>query len=258
MFVYKITNCVDGKAYIGITTKSVQSRWKAHLCSAFVKNVNYYLYNAMRKYGKEAFSVETLYEAVSHKELLSVEKGLIAQYGTYATANGYNQTLGGEGVFGLKWKPEALEKARARVKAWLSVPENHPMYGKKHSEESRRRMSESAKLKPSVKQETRRKLSLAGTGRKMPKEAVEVARQKRLGVKRTPEQIDRIRAGRRSGKVPRKNRGNSKYDADFVLNAVSRVRAGERQSHVARDMGLDQSYLSQLLNGKRGSSLIGV
>ena len=61
----------------------------------------------MRKYGKAAFSVATVYEAVDLKELLAVEKGLIAQYGTYATAGGYNQTLGGEGVFGLKWKPEA-------------------------------------------------------------------------------------------------------------------------------------------------------
>lgn len=258
MFVYKITNTLNGKVYIGITTKTVDARWRAHLSSAYVKNVDYYLYNAMRKYGKAAFLIEPIYEATSVKELLAVEKGLIAQYGTYATANGYNQTLGGEGVFGLKWKPEALEKARARVKTWLSVPENHPMYGKKHSEESRRKMSESAKLKPPVTQETRTKLSLAGAGRKMPKEAVEVARQKRLGVKRTPEQIDRIRAGRRSGKVPRKNRGNSKYPADYILNAVNRIKSGEKQVSVAKDLGVHPSYLSQLLHGKRGSSLIGV
>ena len=92
----------------------------------------------------------------------------------------------------------------------------------------------------------------------MPREAVERARAKRLGVKRTPEQIERIRLGRRNGKVPRKSRGNSKYPAEFILNAISRVKAGEKQTHVAKDMKLDQGYLSQILNGKRGSSLIGV
>lgn len=258
MFVYKITNGVNGKAYIGITTKSVRSRWKAHLSNAFVKNVNYYLYIAMRKYGKEAFSVETVYEASTLKELLAVEKGLIAHYGTYATAGGYNQTLGGEGVFGLKRKPEAIEKMRAHVKARLSNPVNHPMYGKKHTEESRRKMSESAKRKPPMSEETRRKFALVATGRKMPREAVERARQKRLGIKRTPEQIERIRLGRRNGKVPRKSRGNSKYASDYILNAVARIKAGEKQASVAKELGLHPSYLSQLLHGKRGSSLIGV
>lgn len=258
MFVYKITNNVTGRAYIGITTKSVRHRWKAHLCNAFVKNVDYYLYRAMRKYGKEAFSVETLYEASSHKELISVEKGLIAQYGTYSTANGYNQTLGGEGVFGLQWKPEAVEKMRARVKTWHEAGNLHPMQGKKHSDETRRKMSESAKNKPPVGEETRRKLSIASKGRKIPREAVEIARQKRLGVKRTPEQIERIRLGRRNGKVPRKHRGNSKYPAEFILCAISRVKSGEKQAYVAKDMGLHQSYLSRLIHGKNGSSLVGV
>ena len=257
MFVYKITNAMNGKVYIGITTKSVRSRWKAHLCNAFVKNVNYYLYKAMRKHGKEAFSIETIYEAASFDDLLETEKRFITECNSYATANGYNQTLGGEGVFGLKKKPEAIEKMRVRVKAWLSVPENHPMYGKKHSEESRRKMSESAKRKPRVGEETRRKLSIAATGRKIPRESVEIARQKRLGLKRTPEQIERIKLGRKNGKVPCKNRGNSKHSTEHILFAISRIKAGEKQTHVAKDLGIDQGYVSQLINGKRGSSLIG-
>jgi group I intron endonuclease len=257
LFVYKITNTVNGKVYIGITTKSVRSRWKAHLCNAFVKNVNYYLYKAMRKYGKEAFLIETIHEAASLADLLEAEKRFITECNSYATANGYNQTLGGEGVFGLKWKPEALEKMRARVKAWYEAGNPHPMQGKKHSDEARRKMSESAKNKPPVGEETRRKLSVAAIGRKMPREAVERARQKRLGVKRTPEQIERIRLGRRNGKVPRKHRGNSKYPVGYVLGALARVKAGEKQTHVAKDLGIDQGYLSQLLNRKRGPSLIG-
>ena len=69
MFIYKITNIKNGKAYIGLTTKSVFSRWKAHISNAFVKNIQYYLYKAMRKNGLDSFKVETVYEAVDEQEL---------------------------------------------------------------------------------------------------------------------------------------------------------------------------------------------
>ena len=253
MFIYKITNIKNGKAYIGLTTKDVCSRWKAHISNAFVKNIQYYLYKAMRKNGLDSFKVETVYEAVDERELKAVEKGLIAQYGTMTCAGGYNQSSGGESRTGIKLSAEHIEKMRIRVKQQI-VEKGHPMLGRKHSMGSRMQMSASAKSKPPVSAETRRKLSVAHTGRIMPCEAVERARQKRLGVKRTPEQIERIRAGRRLI-TPRKNKGNSKYPIALILSAMDRVRAGEKQTYVARDVGIEQGYLSQLLSGKRGKSL---
>jgi len=253
MFIYKITNTTNGKAYIGLTTKGVHSRWKAHISSAFAKNVPYYLYRAMRKYGLSAFKVETLYEAVDLRELVAVEKGLIAQYGTLYGSHGYNQSSGGEGRSGVKLSDTIKAKMSAAAKdRFLRL--DHPMKGKKHSLESRTKMSCSAKKKPAVTAVTRTKLSAAAMGRIISRDAVERSRQKRTGAKRTPEQIERIRAGRRAVN-PKKGRGNSKYPAEFIMNAVARVRAGEKQGRVAMSLGIDQGYMSQLMSGKRGSSL---
>lgn len=95
--VYKISHG-DRPVYFGVTTCSLAKRWREHKCAAKTGSENV-LYRAMRKYGNDAFSITLVYEAVSQSEMLSVEKGLIAQYGTYIGASGYNMTTGGEGQF---------------------------------------------------------------------------------------------------------------------------------------------------------------
>lgn len=98
MYVYKITNKVNGMLYIGITTCSLEKRWREHKCAAN-SGLDTPLYRAIRKHGLEVFSMQLLYEGVDRKEIEAVEKGLIAQYGTYIRSNkGYNLTLGGEGT----------------------------------------------------------------------------------------------------------------------------------------------------------------
>jgi hypothetical protein len=168
-----------------------------------------------------------------------VEKGLIAQYGTMYSANGYNQSSGGESRSGIKITQATKTKLSiASKKQFLQY--GHPMEGKKHTTESRIKMSCSAKNRP--------------TGRIIPQEAVESSRQKRIGAKRTQEQIERSRAGRRAV-TPKKSRGNSKYPAKLIMDAMARVRGGEKQGYVARIVGIEQSYMSRLMSGKRGNSL---
>ena len=248
MFIYKITNIKNGKAYIGLTTKSVCSRWKAHISNAFAKNVQYYLYKAMRKNGLDSFQVETVYEAVDEQELKAVEKGLIAQYGTMTCAGGYNQSSGGESRTGIKLSAKNVEKMRVRTKQ--QIAENgHPMMGKKHSAETLAKMSVSAKAKPPVSAETRRKLSAAHTGRVMPREAVERARQKRLGAKRTPEQIESMtlaRIGKGLG-----NQAARKYDIAHLQQTLAFVRSGNTQVAAAKLFGVCPSHISRLLSGDR-------
>lgn len=55
-FIYKITNLINGKVYVGFTEKTIQERWLAHTKKAKVKT-NRYLYDAMNKYGYENFSI---------------------------------------------------------------------------------------------------------------------------------------------------------------------------------------------------------
>ena len=77
-YIYQITNLVNDKKYIGLTTSTIQERWKQHL-QALDRGINYALYRAMRKYGVENFLLEELEEvpndqlnenSQSHKTLL--------------------------------------------------------------------------------------------------------------------------------------------------------------------------------------------
>lgn len=89
-FIYKITNKVNGKSYIGQTRYTVEFRWRQHQH----KKDNVYFHNAVHKYGVENFIVETL-EECEYKDLNSREIFYIAKYDTFR--NGYNLTIGGDG-----------------------------------------------------------------------------------------------------------------------------------------------------------------
>lgn len=95
-YIYKITNGINGKSYIGKTMFAVNERWKEH-CNDYQKNRcdNRPLYKAMRKYGIENFSVEEIEKCTD--DILSERKIYwINYYDTYR--NGYNATVGGDGA----------------------------------------------------------------------------------------------------------------------------------------------------------------
>lgn len=88
--IYKITNKVNGKSYIGQTRYTLEFRWKQHLH----KKDNVYFHNAIHKYGKDNFQLEILEEC--DVELLdSREMYYINKYNTFK--EGYNLTIGGDG-----------------------------------------------------------------------------------------------------------------------------------------------------------------
>ena len=91
-YIYKITNDINNKSYIGLTTTTVKQRWSKHIRN--YKTVDYTLYKAMRKHGAEHFSVQTI-EQCDNECLNERERYYIDLYDTYR--NGYNETRGGEG-----------------------------------------------------------------------------------------------------------------------------------------------------------------
>ncbi len=72
MIIYKITNIVNKKIYIGLTVKkSAQSRFSKHVSEAKCSNENRYFLNAILKYGRENFKVEEIKHWISKGAQLS-------------------------------------------------------------------------------------------------------------------------------------------------------------------------------------------
>jgi group I intron endonuclease len=94
--VYKATNKINMKGYIGKTTTGIDNRIKRHLKSVKSGSNNYF-HNALRKYGNENFDWEILYEGTTDTELKEKEIYFIEKHKTFYKNNGYNMTFGGDG-----------------------------------------------------------------------------------------------------------------------------------------------------------------
>jgi len=117
-YIYKVTNTINGKVYIGKTVKTLEDRWSRHLKKADAlkraREVNphkkiygTYINNAINKHGSNAFVINQEDVAYSRAELNEKEKYWVNEYESMNPSKGYNMTEGGEGG---KPSPEAIER----------------------------------------------------------------------------------------------------------------------------------------------------
>lgn len=188
--IYKITNMINGKVYIGQSI-NIKARWKDHVNTLNRKDSHsVLLQRAWNKYGEESFSFEIL-ELCTEDMLDEVEIKYIDLYDAHN--NGYNIEPGGNKNKHLseetKQKIGDANRGRRHTKeskikmSKSRTGENNGMYGRTHSIESRRKMSEAKKGKPGhqssakqkdaarrsntgkvVSEETRQKISQANKG----------------------------------------------------------------------------------------------
>lgn len=95
-YIYKVTNTINGKVYIGQTRRTVEVRWNEHKKYSFHPNRSWdsILHFAIRKYGVEPFVCEEI-EQCDNSKLDERERYWIKFYGS--SKNGYNACLGGGG-----------------------------------------------------------------------------------------------------------------------------------------------------------------
>lgn len=92
--IYKYTNLINNKVYIGQTKSSIEERDYKHSTQL---NDNTYFHKAWKKYGRENFSLELLEDNIPYNQLDNKEKYYINKYDAfYKTGKGYNLTQGGQ------------------------------------------------------------------------------------------------------------------------------------------------------------------
>lgn len=148
MYIYKITNAVNGKVYIGQTVQRYQKRFTDHLHEAFGNGDgrDNRLYRAMRKYGRENFSIYLLEEIIppsSINDLNNAEVKWINHYNS--VEDGYNLMPGGDNKrchAETKIKISNSLKGRAIANRWEKGRVGP------HSEETKQKLSEALKGRP--------------------------------------------------------------------------------------------------------------
>lgn len=160
--IYKITNRVNNKVYIGKSIDILNKRWPSH------KNLlnngthgNTHLQNSWNKYGEENFDFSIIFECPSD-ELDKYEIDFISAYKSYCPDYGYNKTYGGDGAVPTDETREKMSishigilgtpESKAKQSAKLSGPNNpmyglkkemHPAYGKVKSDETIQKIKDS-------------------------------------------------------------------------------------------------------------------
>lgn len=137
--IYIIRNDINDKVYIGKTIHTLKERLRQHINSSNNDNDAHrksHFHNAIRKYGAEHFFISELYKYESdnieelNKHLYEKEKEFIQKLDSYN--NGYNSTLGGEGVGSL-------------------YGELNHFYGKTHTDETKKMIGEKSRERNAIK-----------------------------------------------------------------------------------------------------------
>jgi len=138
-YIYKIKNKIDNKTYIGQTTQDLESRWRNHRKNS--SNCRY-LKSAFKKYGVENF-VFKLVCITFDNQLDDMEIKYIEQY-KCLVPNGYNIRLGGNsGKHHEETKRKISESLKLRYASGLIHPRHQ--LGKRHNEITKNKISESNK-----------------------------------------------------------------------------------------------------------------
>ena len=241
--VYVHINKINGKMYIGQTHMKPEYRWNGGRSY----KTSTYFYNAIQKYGWDNFEHKIIASNLTLEEANSLEKLLIAKYDTTNHRNGYNLMSGGKNS---KHSKETLEKIKNRMNG-----ESHPLYGKCHTEETKRKISESQKKRYSDKhnhpmygkhlsEDTKQKISNKNKGRKRTEDERIKLSESHKGILHTEETKRKISESRIGAKHPRAKKV-IQYDLNNNL-----IKIWDCMSDVEKNIGLNHTNISACCRGK--------
>lgn len=185
--VYIAKNLDDGKCYVGKTHGRFLTRKAWHLATAR-RGDGFYFHNAIASHGRSRFVWSIVYRSNDDEKLSEAEMALIAFYDT-RRPNGYNLTMGGDGVIGRD--AECIERIASFHR------------GRKRSADTKRRISEACmgmkrRLGARLSDETKAKISVSRKGKMHSKESKEKIGSAHKGVPKSPEQRAKMSAARKA------------------------------------------------------------
>lgn len=172
--IYLIRNNINNKIYIGQTTETFDKRYRNDIAN---NTHNKHLKRSIEKYGIENFYIDKEFDvAYSREELDKLEDMYIKMYETTNSNKGYNKKFGGSNG---KHTEESLNKMREckigeKNPCYGRVGEIHHMYGKTHTEETKKKISQAIKGENNPfygkvhTEETKKKISQAISGENHP------------------------------------------------------------------------------------------
>jgi group I intron endonuclease len=134
-FIYLTTNKINGKKYVGMCKSTHE---KNYLGSGKL------IKQAIKKYGKENFERVVLQECDTFEELSKAEKHWIEKYNAVDSDDFYNLTdggFGGNSDFIKGYWSTFTKEERKNCRRWTKrdmTGEKNPMYGKQHSEDTKK------------------------------------------------------------------------------------------------------------------------
>lgn len=195
--IYKITNKINGKIYVGQTRQKLSKRIYKH--KYYSKKGSPGLGAAIAKYGWENFTVEVV-EIFPVEQLNEREKFYIVKFNSKAP-NGYNLTDGGEGHAGCSPSEETRTKISASNK------------GRRVSAETRAKIATAHKGKSHKphSQETRDKISAGNKGRHVSAETrAKIAAANKARDKKLPDRTGKKHTAETKAKISASNKGKKR------------------------------------------------
>jgi group I intron endonuclease len=210
--IYKIVNEVNNKVYIGCTVNSLEKRYYEHLYRCFKTDYKSKLYNSIKKYGEENFTIELIEECDINK-IYETEKKYIEQYDSFK--NGLNSTFGGEGCLGYT-----------------------------HSSEIRKKISKATKEGNSHKGKTYE--TLYGDGGQEEKE------RRRESVKKYWDNLTEEERNVRSEKIKERIRNKSIYSVEFIKELKIKLKTGIKINEISQQYpDIRKNFFYELRSGRR-------
>jgi group I intron endonuclease len=262
MGIYSITNKINGKRYIG-KSENIKGRWKGHK-SELRHNKHHceHLQLAWNKYGEDSFVFEKICEVWDVNNLRKIEQTFIDLYKSYDGRFGYNEERYADE------RKIVSDKTRKKISEnhWDCSGENNPMFGKRFSEETRKKMSEALKGKMAGEnnpmfgkhhsEETKKKISEAILGEKNHNFGKHLMEE-------TKKKLSEANKGKLPSEETRKKMsenhadfsGENNHSAKLTYEIVSKIREEYKkndcsQVYLARKYGVEKSCVWSIVHNK--------